>query len=29
MREFMQMIGASFIGCSLALTIFYVWVFHL
>lgn len=29
MREFIEMVGASFIGCSLALTIFYLLVFHL
>ncbi len=29
MHEFIEMIGASFIGCSLALTIFYLLVFHL
>ena len=29
MREFIEMVGASFIGCSLALTIFYLMVFHL
>ena len=29
MREFIKMVGASFIGCSLALTIFYLLVFHL
>lgn len=29
MREFIEMVGASFIGCILALTIFYLLVFHL
>lgn len=29
MREFIEMVGASFISCSLALTIFYLLVFHL
>jgi|GEM_PF-1758475 hypothetical protein len=29
MREFIEMVGASFIGCGLALTIFYLLVFHL
>ncbi len=29
MREFIQMTGASFIGCSFALTLFYLLVFHL
>ena len=26
MREFIEMVGASFIGCSLALTIFYLFL---
>ena len=29
MREFIEMVGASFIGCSLALTIFYLLVCNL
>ena len=29
MSEFIEMVGASFIGCGFALTIFYLLVFHL